>query len=161
MPVLIENSLNSILISIYKNLTVLLFFILPTKVSNIFVSLSILSLIYDIKKIDFKDHPLSEDKFRQLLHVSFNEDIMLLPKYTVSWFWNDRMLQDILVINGKTYTLKEALLKDDILFSHLRYITDKLLCHIHPVFKFKLRLKQIHNRLIVKHNVMNLLIRAA
>lgn len=158
MSLLIRKSVNSLLISIYKNITLFVFFILPSKVSNIFVSLSILSLIYDVRNIDIKEYPISTDKFKTLLNVSFNEEIMLLPQYTVHWFWKESFLDERIQLGTNNVTIREALQKDEFLYTHLRAITDHLVNHIPSLLKYKLNLKDIKSRLIVKHNVMNLLI---
>lgn len=158
MSLLIQKSVNSLLISIYKNLTLFVFFILPAKVSNIFISLSILSLIYDVRNIDIKEYPISTDKFKTLLNVSFNEEIMLLPQYTVHWFWKESFLDENIQLGNSNVTIREALQKDEFLYTHLRAITDHLVNHIPSILKYKLNLKDTKSRLIVKHNVMTLLI---
>lgn len=158
MSLLIQKSVNSLLISIYKNLTLFVFFILPAKVSNIFISLSILSLIYDVRNIDIKEYPISTDKFKTLLNVSFNEEIMLLPQYTVHWFWKESFLNENIRLGNSNVTIREALQKDEFLYTHLRAITDHLVNHIPSLLKYKLNLKDTKSRLIVKHNVMTLLI---
>jgi hypothetical protein len=131
---------------------------LPRKVSNIFVSLSIVSLIYDVRKLDMKEHPVDNDKFKSLLQITFNEDIMLLPQYTVHWFWKEEFLNDTIVIDKEKITIREALSKNEILFKHLRYIIETLLNNIPKLLKYKLKLSNQRERLVVKHNVMNLLV---
>lgn len=158
MSLLVQKSVNSLLISIYKNLTLFVFFILPAKVSNIFISLSILSLIYDVRNIDIKEYPISTDKFKTLLNVSFNEEIMLLPQYTVHWFWKESFLDENIQLGNSNVTIREALQKDEFLYTHLRAITDHLINNIPSLLKYKLNLKDTKSRLIVKHNVMTLLI---
>lgn len=158
MSLLVQKSVNSLLISIYKNLTLFVFFILPAKVSNIFISLSILSLIYNVRNIDIKEYPISTDKFKTLLNVSFNEEIMLLPQYTVHWFWKESFLDENIQLGNSNVTIREALQKDEFLYTHLRAITDHLINNIPSLLKYKLNLKDTKSRLIVKHNVMTLLI---
>ena len=149
---------NEFSVGLYKNLTLFLFFILPSKVANVFVSLSILALIYQIRRIDYRDKYIDSDKFKRLLRVSFNEEIMLLPSYTVNWFWKDDFLSNTLSIDGKQVTIRDAIAQDEVLFKHLRQITEVLLENIPLSLKVKLRLNDVREKLVVKHNVMNLLI---
>lgn len=149
---------NQFSVTVYKNLTLFLFFILPSKVANVFVSLSILALIYQIRRIDYRDKYIDSDKFKRLLRVSFNEEIMLLPSYTVNWFWKDEFLSSTLIIDGNQVSIRDAIAKDEVLFKHLRQITEALLENIPLSLKVKLRLSDVREKLAVKHNVMNLLI---
>lgn len=155
-----KNLLINFRVWLYKNLTLLLFFILPAKVSNIFVSLSILSLIYDVRKIDIKEHSIDGEKFKTLLNISYNQEIMVLPQYTVNWFWDDQFLNKSVCLKGINMTLKEALQDNKILFNNLRVIVDELLCNIPSTLQHKLGFKQVKRKLEVKHTVMNLLIHA-
>lgn len=154
----ISARLNILSVAIYKNLTLFLFFILPSKVANVFVSLSILALIYQIRRVDYRDNCIDGDKFKRLLRVSFNEEIMLLPSYTVNWFWKDDFLSKTLAIDGAHVTIRDAISRDEVLFKHLRLVTETLLENIPLSLKVKLRLSDAREKLAVKHNVMNLLI---
>lgn len=154
----IKNTLNKFLISVQKNLTLFLFLILPNRVASLFVSLSILSLIYDVKNIDIRNHPVDYNKFKSLLNITFNEEIMLLPQYTVNWFWNEDFLNSSILIDNNQISIKEAITNNETLFYNLREITEILLQHIPKVLKYKLNLDSLKEKLIVKHNVMNLLL---
>jgi len=149
--------LNSLVISIYKNLTLLLFIILPNKVSKIFVSLSIVSLICNVRNIDIKEFNIKYDKFKTLLNVTFNEEIMLLPNYTVSWFWEDSFLNSPIILKDRKYTIKEVLQNDNLLYSNLKTIIEVLLEHIPTPLKLKLHINNTNKNLEIKHNVINLI----
>lgn len=153
----IRSQLRSTLTQLYKHLTLALFFILPSRVAATFVSLSILALIYDLKKIDVKKQNINEDKLNQLLNLSFNEEIMVFPSYTVHWFWNENILNKRLMIDNQALTLKDVIQNDNILYKQLRCVTDILLENLPKTLKFKLNLTETKDRLVVKHNVMNLL----
>lgn len=155
---LLSHHLNRLSVVIYKNLTLFLFFVLPSKVANVFVSLSILALIYKVRHIDYRTKYIDSDKFNRLLRVNFNEDIMLLPSYTVGWFWKESFLNKTVTIDGRVVSMKEAIASDDILFKHLRYVTEMLIENIPLSLKVKLRLGDVREKIAVKHNVMNLLI---
>lgn len=152
----IRCQLKTTLTQIYKHLTLALFFILPSRVAATFVSLSILALIYDLKKVDVKKQNINEDKLNQLLKISFSEEIMTLPSYTVHWFWKDDVLNRTVVIDSQSVSLKDIIQNDNLLHKNLRYVTDTLLENIPKSLKFKLNLTETKDRLIMKHNVMNL-----
>lgn len=158
MTTAIRNHPDSLLTRFYKYLTLTLFFVLPSRVATIFVSLSVLALIYDIKKISIKDKKYDQEKLNKLLNLSFNEEIMILPSYTVHWFWKDELLEKEIRIDDQVMKFKDVVKDDDVLFKHLRLITDELLNNIPKCLKFKLNLNETKQRLIVKHNVMNVLL---
>lgn len=153
----IRSHLRSLLTQFYKHLTLALFVVLPTRVASTFVSLSILALIYDLKKVDVKKKNFNEDKLNQLLKISFSEEIMTLPSYTVHWFWNDNILNKSVVIDAQSMTLKQVIQNDNLLHKNLRYVTDVLLENLPKSLKFKLNMAETKDRLVVKHSVMNLL----
>lgn len=152
----IRSQLRNLITQVYKHLTLALFFILPIRVAATFVSLSILALIYDLKKIDVKKKNFNEDKLNQLLKISFSEEIMTLPSYTVHWFWKEDILNKSVMIDNQSMTLKDIIKNDNLLHKNLRFVTDTLLENIPKSLKFKLNLTETKDRLIMKHNVMNL-----
>lgn len=154
----IKHTPSGIAVTLYKAITLAIFFILPKKVSRVFVSLSVLALIYQIRKVDFRTHHIDCDKFTKLLKISFNEEVMVLPNHTVNWFWKKELLDKPMVFGGQRMTLRQAILSDDVLFKHLRLITSVLLNNIHGVLKFKLGLRKTKERLAIRHNVVSLLI---
>ena len=145
-------------VALYKAITLAIFFILPKRVSRVFVSLSVLALIYQIRKVDYRTHHIDCEKFTKLLKISFNEEVMVLPSHTVNWFWKKELLDKPMMFGGQVMTLREAITKDEILFKHLRLITSVLLSNIHGVLKLKLRLRNTRERLQINHNVVSLLI---
>jgi len=154
----LRGKFNQLITELYKHITLAVFLILPSRVAKVFVSLSILALIYDIKNINVKNKRFNEEKLNRLLNISFNEEIMLLPSYTVHWFWKEEILRKDIVIDDQVMTLKDIILNDKMLYRHLRYVTDILLENIPKTLKFKLNLTETKDRLVVKHSVMNLLI---
>lgn len=153
----LKSGLNTMLVSFYKNMTLGLFFILPAKVSSIFVSLSILVLIYDLKSIDFVNRQINEEKFNALLKISFHEDVLLLPSYTMHWFWKKELLQTEVQLGDKVLTLQEAIMDNSILFRYPRFITNVLLQNLPRSMRYKLKIKETKEQLEIKHNVMKLL----
>lgn len=154
-----KNFLNKLLISLQKNVTIFLFFILPKKVTNVFISLSILTLIFSIRKQINVNSYLDIDKFNYIMKSSFDNSILLLPNYTLSWFWTEEFLNSKIVFDDKTITIRNAIKDDNILYNHLRSILTVFLNNIPSVLKFKLNLNKNKESIIFKHSIMNMLIR--
>ena len=144
--------------TIYKNITLFLFFILPSKIANIFINLSILAIIYDIRNINFSTEKINKDKIHNLLKVSVSEEILLLPNYTVHWFWNEDFLNTKTVIHNKEYLLKDVIKDSALFFSNMRLVIDLFLNHLPNSLKLKLGINNTKKRIVVKHNLMNILI---
>lgn len=148
----------SLLNKFYKNLTLFLFFILPSKIANIFINLSIIAIIYDIRNISFSADKINADKVHNLLKITVSEEILLLPNYTIHWFWDEAFLNTTTVINSKTYTLKEVIKDSNLFFSNMRFVIEMFINHLPQSMKLKLGMTNTKNRIIVKHNLMNILI---
>lgn len=149
---------SSLLNKFYKNLTLFLFFILPSKISNIFINLSIIAIIYDIRNINFIAEKFNHDKVQNLLRVTVSEEILLLPNYTIHWFWDENFLNTKTMIKEKEYTLKEIIQDSTLFFSHMRLVIEMFLNHIPSSLKFKLGMSDIQKRIKVKHDIMSILI---
>lgn len=149
---------NSLLNKFYKHLTLFLFFILPSKIAHIFINLSIIAIIYDIRNITFTADRFNHDKVQNLLKVTVSEEILLLPTYTIHWFWDEAFLNTKTVIGNKEYTLKEIIRDSALFFSHLRLVTGMFINHLPNSMKLKLGVTDARKRIAVKHNLMNILI---
>ena len=157
----LKNAINKLLVSIQKNLTLGLFFVLPTRVSRIFVSLSILAMIYDIREYTYNDHPVDQKKFNELMRMSFNEDIMALPSYTMHWFWRPDFLDTSVTFDGVGMTLKQAILNRDVFLKNRCAIINQFLVEAPKLIQTKLKLDRIKNRRVIENNVVTLLGHAA
>lgn len=149
---------NSLLSKFYKNFTLFLFLILPRQIANIFINLSIIAIIYDIRNITFSEEKINTDKIHNLLKITVSKEILLLPNYTIHWFWDDAFLNTTTVINSKTYTLKEIISDSFLFFKHMRLIIEMFINHLPHSMKFKLGVTDIKKRIEIKHNLMNILI---
>lgn len=149
---------NSLLNKFYKNLTLFLFFILPSKIANIFINLSILAIIYDIRNINLIPERFNHIKVQKLLKITISNDILLLPNYTIRWFWDEHFLNTKTIINQQEYTLKEIIQNSALFFSHMRLVINIFLNHLPKSLKFKLSITNKRKRIIIKHNIMNLLL---
>ncbi len=152
------NNTSSLLNKFYKNLTLFLFFILPSKIANIFINLSILAIIYDIRNISFSADKINTDKVHNLLKITVSEEILLLPSYTIHWFWDDNFLNTTTVIDSHEYTLKEIIRDSHLFFSHICFVIDMFINHLPQTMKLKLGVTNVKKRIEVKHNLMNILI---
>lgn len=147
----------SLLNKFYKHLTLFLFFILPSKIANIFINLSIIAIIYDIRNINFTAERFNHDKVNDLLKITVSEEILLLPNYTIHWFWDETFLNTKTMINQKEYTLREIIRDSSLFFSHLRLVIGMFLNHLPNSMKMKIGVNDTRKRITVKHNIMNIL----
>lgn len=142
----------------YKYLTLFLFFILPSKITNTFINLSILATIYNIWNINFSLDKINTDKINSLLRITISEEILLLPNYTIRWFWDENFLNTKTVINSKEYTLKEIIQDLDLFYSHMRLVIGMFLNHLPNSMKLKIGINDERKRIKIKHNLMSILI---
>jgi transcription elongation factor Elf1 len=117
-----------------------LFFILPNIITKTFINLSILAVIYDIRNVTFSTDHLNTDKIRTLLQISVSEEILLLPGYTIHWFWNDNFLNTVTTVHGEELTLRELITDNKLFFTHLRTIIDLFVANLPNLLKIKMGL---------------------
>lgn len=139
-----------------KQLTIGLFIVLPKRVSKIFISLSMLSLIYHIKDKSYEKTILDDSKLRTLLNCSFDNEMMKLPSYTVHWFWSDSFLSEKICIRGEKVTIVEAISNDEMFRRNYKAIIDALLSNTPKGLYRKLGLNKNKNRLIYKQSLFRL-----
>jgi len=143
----------------YRNLTCALFFILPKKLTNVFYSLSLVSLICKLRQTTLEE--ISEknlDKFTHLLHVAYDKEVLLLPEFATNWLWDPVMLNSKIIIKGKEMTVREVISDEHTFNSHFRQVLDYIIKSSPGLIKFKLNLSDKIERLRFKHNVMGLLL---
>lgn len=139
-----------------KHLTIGLFLILPSRVSKIFISLSMLSLIYHLRNKTYEKNIVDDSKLRTLLNFSFDSEVMKLPSYTVHWFWSDSFLSDKIDIRGEIITIEKAITTDEIFRRNYKTIIDALLSNTPRGLYRKLGLSDNRNRLIYKQSLFRL-----
>lgn len=140
-----------------KQLTIGLFYILPARVSKIFISLSMLSLIYHIRNTILDKTVVDDTKLRTLLHFSFDHELMKLPSYTVHWFWTDKFLNKKITIRGNEMSVAQAIADDETLHSNYKRIIDVLLSNTPRCLHKKLGLQDNMNRLVYKQSLFRLI----
>lgn len=140
--------------NIYKTITLFVFLILPKRISVIFTSLSIISIILSIqkRKINLEDNNIK--KLEKLLNISLCDEILLFPNYTVEWFWNKEFLEQEIVINDKKIKLYEAIAYKDLFNTHIRTILNIFIDNLPRTLKFKLNINNTIDKIYLKHNIM-------
>lgn len=144
----------------FKYLTMLLFFVLPKKIANVFVSLSIMSLVFRLRDSDIVEDPSLKLRIEYILNIHVSQDVLLLPGQTIDWYWNDKLLNEKVEIEGKQIPFKD-LITDKVLFMrHRAFVINRLLDHLPKILKMKLGLRNKKNRLSIKHNIVGSLMYA-
>lgn len=142
---------------VYKNITLLLFLVLPVKVAKVFLELSVALLINDVRGEKPVERCIDTDKFNRLLNASYDKDILALPSYTLSWFWTESSLNSVLQLQEGKYTLREALCNDSLLKHNLGTVANELLLRLPYLLKLKLHLTNKKAKIEVRHNLVSLL----
>ena len=147
---------NRLVRTIYKNLTLMLFLVLPVKVTKVFLELSIALLITDVRGEKAVERCFDMGKFNRLLNTTYDKDILALPSYTLSWFWSERSLNSIVHLREGEFTLREALRDDQLLRHNLGTVANEIMTHLPYLIKFKLHLTDKRTRLHMRHNLVSL-----
>ena len=131
-----------------------LFLILPKKITKTYLMLSILAFIYNIRNKQFDCYNLDTDKLKYMLHVTLNNEVLLLPSFTYHWFWNQSLLNETIFTNNEDITIGQLLQSETLMLHHLNSFSNKLIEKIPPVLKFKLNLYNKSNKLVFKHDII-------
>ena len=145
---------------ILKSVTLAVFFCLPRKLTNVFVSLSIVSMVLKLRDRNLQSERTLLTRIESLLKINLSENILVLPNQTVTWFWSQRVLASQVQIKGKFYSLEELLLNPDSFLSNRNLVLDVLLDKLPLSVRYKLKLFDVENRTAVKHNIVSALMYA-
>jgi len=153
-PVYASRSKLTLLEKFYKYLTILIFFILPSRISYIFTSLSIVSIIFYLrgKSIDLDN--IDKERIKEFLHITLKQEVILLPNYTLHWFWDKEFLEKQITIDGKKVTIKEAVKDDEIFNHHKQYIIELFVNYLPKLLKLKLHLNTKLEHIRFKNNII-------
>lgn len=143
-----------------KFITLAVFFCLPRKLTNVFVSLSIVSMVLKLRDKSLQSEQTLLTRIENLLKINLSENILVLPDQTVWWFWDDKVLQTPVMVKGQTFILKELLLDQPTFLKHSSLIVNTLLSKLPLSVYYKLKLFKVQNRLEVKHNIIRALMYA-
>lgn len=142
---------------IYRNITLLLFLILPVRVTRVFLELSVALLVTEIRGLGSVENCFDVNKFNKLLKMNYDKEVLELPSYTLSWFWTPEVLGQTVILQEGKYTLREALMDNALLKHNLRTVTSAIMRNLPFLMRLKLRLNEPKSKLSVRHEVMSLL----
>ena len=143
--------------SFHKHLTMGIFFLLPAKITNVFVSLSIVSMILQLRETDLHSDTDLMGRIEKLLKIHLHEGILLLPEKTISWYWTPQILSSQMWVDGHATTLGDLLKDNQAFLKHRSLIMNKLLGCLPKPLRIKLRLDKAKNRIAIKHNIVSAL----
>ncbi|WP_396190492.1 hypothetical protein [Flavobacterium sp.] len=138
-----------------KKITLFLFYILPSKIANIFVSLSIISMIMEIRHDKIQSDQTLVAKISEVLKVHLNDSVLLLPEQTLNWYWKPELFDTYILVDNKSRTLREIILDPEDFMRHKGTVLNAMLDSLPLIMKRKLRLYEPQARLIIKHNIVN------
>lgn len=151
-----KNTLNqpsSLKNRILKKLTLLLFILLPARITRVFISLSIISLIFSVRNSRLASEATTVERVGKMLSLHLDDGVLLLPEQTCSWYWNEDFLGTELKTGHGAYTMRE-LIKDNHLFiQHRNLVLNALLDSLPKSLFNKLQLRDTTNKLEIKHNI--------
>lgn len=150
-------TLNKHLIRFYKSITLFLFLLLPEKVTRTFLELSLVALITNTRGACTPEHCFDVEKLTQLLKNEAWLDLMDLPNYTLTWFWTEESLQEVIEVRRQRKELRALLADDELTRKNLNTITSELLERLPYLMKLKLRLNDKRKRLEIRHAIVSLL----
>lgn len=148
----IRSHMEKMKISLLKWITVTIFYTLPSRVSRVFLFLSLLSLINKVRGDSWDITILNDDRFNKLLNLNYRDDVMILPNHTVDWFWSDDLLNKTILTKSGMYTLKDAISYKPLFKENYQLIMNTLLDNTPPSMKSKLHLKQKYSKNLIKHD---------
>ena len=141
---------------VLKAITLFLFFLLPSRISRIFVSLSIISAIYTIREDSSYTDRNVIDRIGEILKVHLTDQILLLPQQTLSWYWTPAFFDNcMLQVNGRTLTIREAITDKDDFVKYRNQILNCMLDALPKSFQRKLKLSDRTARMDIKQNIFN------
>lgn len=145
---------------VYKRLTLALFFILPARLTSVFVSLSIISLIFNLRDEQLSEQKRTVERIGRLLNMHLDDKVLILPQRTCSWYWSDDVLDEKLPVGDTMLSIREMVATNDLFVRYRHTVMTQLLSCLPRTICFKLRLSKVNNRLALKHDVVNAMLYA-
>lgn len=147
----------SLKFKLLKSLTLTVFFCLPRKLTNVFVSLSIVTLILKLRDRNIRSEQTLLTRIEQLLKINLSDNILVFPDQTVTWFWTNQVLATEVRVQEGRFTLRELLFDETAFMQHRHLILNTLLNSLPLSVRYKLKLSNVENRIAVKHNIISAL----
>lgn len=156
MSLSMQASLNRVLIRFYKSITLLLFFILPVRVSRIFVSISVAALLIEMRSNLKVEEVFDVQKLNVALKTQYGSDVIALPLYTLDWFWGDSFKSSNILIKNQIVSFKEAVCNDEIFNSNKFVIIEHVIANLPSSLGYKLNVENTRNRRLMKRDITSL-----
>ena len=129
-------------------------FLFPKKITKTYCILTLLAFIFNVKSKIFIKHNLDLVKLNYLLHITLNEDMLVLSGCTYHWMWkNDIMTEVVKTNNDDNKTVKEILNYDKISSDSLEKMVDIFVSKLPWFIKLKLGLRDPNYSNIFKKEV--------
>lgn len=141
--------------TLMMKITLFVFFLLPTKITNIFVSLSIISMIMSIREDKIQSDQNVIDRINEVLKIHLSDNILHLPEQTLNWYWKPELFDSCVVVDNKMKSLKEIILSKDDFNRHRGLVLNKMLDSLPKSIQMKLKLNDPDTRMTIKHNITN------
>lgn len=138
---------------LYKMFTSGLFFILPVRLSKVLVNLSIIMLVFKVRQETILDYDLTMKRIGRMLQVQLNDKVLLLPGQTCRWYWPDEVLDRVMTVGDVTSSLRDMMKDNASLIRHRGLIINTLIDHLPKSLVIKLKMNDLQNRLLLKHNI--------
>ncbi len=103
----ILTKLNNFRLNVFISFMVGIFYLLPSKVSKIFISIAIVSFVNSTRG---NDELVDQKKFNELIKVNYGDEVFALPELAANWLWDEKFLSRRIFTEGRSVTLKEAIL---------------------------------------------------
>lgn len=145
---------------VLKSITLAVFFCLPSKLTNVFVSLSIVTMVLKLRDKSIQSERTLLTRIEQLLKINLDENILVVPDYTVTWFWSQQVLATQVNISGTKRTLHELLSDQEAFLKNRNIILNTLFNKLPASVRYKLKLSNLEYRNAVKHNIVGALLYA-
>lgn len=139
--------------SLLKKITLFLFFLLPSKITSIFVSLSIISMIMAIRNDKIQSDASVIEKINQVLKIHVTDNILLLPEQTLNWYWHPDLFDSRILVDNEMKTLREVILCNDDFMRYKGTVLNRMLDSLPKSIQMKLRLDNPETRVSIKHNI--------
>ena len=139
---------------ILKWITLMIFYVLPSRVSRIFVSLSIIGVIFNIRQdSSYKDKNVI-DRIGEILKIHLTDNVLLLPQQTLSWYWTAEFFSREFTVDGRTLTIKQAIENKQDFLRYRNSVLNAMLDALPKTIQRRVKLSNQDARLSIKHNIV-------
>jgi hypothetical protein len=152
-----DNSLKcKILNNFRKFIIMVVFMLLPKRLTYCFTNLSILALIYDRQNKPFTISNINVEKISKLLMLTIDEKLLLFPYYIYKLFWSDKFLEQKVDLPEGVFTVDEIIKNRALFFKHINTMSHLFISNLSGWVKFKLNLRNEMERIRFKHSIERL-----